>query len=346
MCTGIQVTSIEGNTYWGRTQEFGFPMPMDGITIPRGYEVKGLLLSDVTFKYASMGCTLSGKDYNIDNVVMLMDGINENGLVGGTFYFGSGYHNYATQEEVEALGKLPFRGEEFVTWAIANCADVDELRERALSEVAICDTENELGAAQPQHYWFTDKTGKSIVIEPDVKGSFTIHDNKIGTMSNAPDFDYHVKNLNNYVGLTGDTQADWEMGNVTIPSSGIGSGLFGLPGDFTPQTRFVRATIFNRMSDAPSDDMAIHRVYNILNNFDIPYGLIKTGNALGKPDDLFVHRNQYSTAYNLNNLTLYVSPFENRRIQSLSLKDATENTKAIRYEIKKIQDIQEMSPIK
>ena len=106
MCTGIQVTSIEGNTYWGRTQEFGFPMPMDGITIPRGYEVKGLLLSDVTFKYASMGCTLSGKDYNIDNVVMLMDGINENGLVGGTFYFGSGYHNYATQEEVEAVTRL------------------------------------------------------------------------------------------------------------------------------------------------------------------------------------------------------------------------------------------------
>lgn len=55
---------------------------------------------------------------------MLMDGVNEKGLAGGSFYFGNGYNKYAEQAIIEASGKVALRGEEIVTYVLANYSSV------------------------------------------------------------------------------------------------------------------------------------------------------------------------------------------------------------------------------
>ena len=52
--------------------------------------------------------------------------------------------------------------------------------------------------------------------------------------------------------------------------------MHGLPGDFTPPSRFVRAVAFS-LSAIPSDTAAesVLQAFHILNNFDIPYGSVR-----------------------------------------------------------------------
>ena len=54
--------------------------------------------------------------------------------------------------------------------------------------------------------------------------------------------------------------------------------MLGLPGDFTPPSRFVRAVAFvNTMIPAKDAADAVNAASVMLNNFDIPKGLVREG---------------------------------------------------------------------
>jgi hypothetical protein len=95
------------------------------------------------------------------------------------------------------------------------------------------------------------------VIEPLNKG-LKIYDNPLGVVTNAPTFDWHMTNLRNYINLSATNVPAVDMGGITLAQFGQGSGLRGLPGDFTPPSRFVRAVAFSQ-SAFPSDTAAASR---------------------------------------------------------------------------------------
>ena len=96
------------------------------------------------------------------------------------------------------------------------------------------------GAVAGAHFFLQDKSGKSLVVEP-VDGTLKVHDAPLGVMTNAPTYDWHMTNLANYVNLSVKDIDQTKVGGVTVPAFGAGTGLLGLPGDFTPPSRFVRA---------------------------------------------------------------------------------------------------------
>ena len=87
----------------------------------------------------------------------------------------------------------------------------------------------------------TDTQGKSIVIE-FIEGEMKIFENPLGIITNAPTFDWHMTNLRNYVNLSAVTIPNKKIEDLDFAALGAGSGMIGLPGDFTPPSRFVRAT--------------------------------------------------------------------------------------------------------
>ena len=68
-----------------------------------------------------------------------------------------------------------------------------------------------------------------------------MYDNPLGVMTNSPEFNWHLQNLRQYIGLKSQPFAPTEWGDVPLSAFGQGSGTMGLPGDFTPPSRFVRA---------------------------------------------------------------------------------------------------------
>jgi choloylglycine hydrolase len=309
-CTGIRLKGKDGSIVYARTLEFGYPLNSQILFLPRQHEFVGTTASTrpgLTWqtKYAALG--LNGEGFDL-----LVDGVNEEGLAAGTFYF-PGYASYqSTTAEDEVQTLAPW---EVVTWMLTNFKTVDEIRE-ALPTIKVAAAP--LNASQgvpPLHYVAHDATGKSLVIEY-VDGKLTTFDNPIGVITNAPTFDWHLTNLRNYINLTATNVPPVELDGVTLEQLGQGSGLRGLPGDFTPPSRFVRATALTQGAQA-GDTAAdtVREAFHILDSFDIPRGAVRPGVASQDPLEF----TQWTSAADLTNRRYYVHTYGNRRVRAIDL---------------------------
>ncbi|MGZ5863691.1 MAG: linear amide C-N hydrolase, partial [Methyloceanibacter sp.] len=159
--------------------------------------------------------------------------------------------------------------------------------------------------------------GKSIVIEP-VDGTLD-HDAPLGVMTNAPTYDWHMSNLQNYVNLSVKDVEQIKLGPLTLPAFGAGAGLLGMPGDFTPPSRFVRAAIYSQSAapNATADD-AVLSAFHILNQFDIPEGAVENG-AVG---ELVNEVTEWTSVADLKNSALVLQDRDDQSIHMIDLKQA------------------------
>jgi choloylglycine hydrolase len=67
------------------------------------------------------------------------------------------------------------------------------------------------------------------------------------------------------------------VGKVNVTELGQGGGLIGLPADYTPPSRFVRATYLRHFAYQPANSGdAISLTGHILDNVDIPMGVARS----------------------------------------------------------------------
>ena len=272
-CTGISLKAGDGAAIRARTLEFGFPLQSNVIVVPAGKEFtaampdgsKGL---SYTSRYNVVGADAFG-------ATMIVDGLNDQGLSIGLFYF-PGYAQYADASKVEASRALA--PQDFGLWVLGNFATVDEVKQ-AVQEIAMVATPfpglgSAKGMAADVHFFVQDKSGKSIALEP-IDGKIKVTDAPLGVMTNAPTYDWHMTNLANYINLSPKDVEQEKLGAITLAAFGSGAGMLGLPGDFTPPSRFVRATMFSQAAtpNQTADD-AVLSAFHILNQFDIPKGSV------------------------------------------------------------------------
>lgn len=228
-------------------------------------------------------------------------------------------------------------------WLLTNYANVDEVR-KGSSDVNVADVVFPYwGFAPPCHYTIHDAEGNSIVIE-FVKGKMNLHENPLGILTNSPTFDWHVTNLRNYINLSPTEVPAFELDGVEFAQFGSGSGLHGLPGDFTPPSRFIRATVYSTTAiPGKTADETVQKGFHILNNFDIPVGSIRDKN--GK--SMLYDTTWYTVAADTKNRRYYFHTNDNRRIRMIKLLDTNLNGKdKITIPMKSQEDIQDLTPSK
>ena len=127
--------------------------------------------------------------------------------------------------------------------------------------------------ASTVHWRFTDTSGKQIVLEI-IDGEYKFYDDHLGVLTNSPDLSWQWTNLNNYVHLSPGPVTAQTLDNLKLAPFGMGNGMWGLPGDVTPPSRFVRAAFYQSTAPQPADaQAAVLTGFQILNNFDIPIGI-------------------------------------------------------------------------
>ena len=271
-CTGIMLRAKDGTTVNGRTLEFGIFIDTDVVLVPRGTAFTGQtpLGDGMSWKasYAAVGAIAFGN-------LAILDGMNEKGLAVGAFYFPT-FAGYA--ETTEANRAVSLSMADFPNWLLTSFADVAEVRAAiAAGKVAIAPTilPGWPPEVQPFHYVVYDRSGASIAIEP-VDGVLQVHDNPLGVMTNSPGFDWHMTNLRNFIALDPRNVPEITVDDTTFKALGQGTGMLGLPGDFTPPSRFVRAAVFSATAIPPADAASgVLQAFHILNNFDIPVGVAR-----------------------------------------------------------------------
>ncbi len=338
-CTGVRVIAEDGSVVRGRTLEFAIDIHSDVIMIPRGYARVGTTpdgKEGLTWKtkYASVGANGVGLPY-------VFDGLNEKGLAVGTFYFpgSAGYMPYRASDAGKTIAEW-----QVGSWMLENFASVDEVRENIGKIVVPTVVFPAWGFPPPVHYVVYDDSGKSIVVEY-VGGKLNVYDNPLGVITNSPAFDWQMTNLRNYVNFSLTNVPPVKLDSVTLEPFGQGSGMLGIPGDFTPPSRFVRAVAFSQsVLPSKTGDDAVLEVFHILNNFDIPKGAAREhekdehGNVLA---DFTI----WTSATDLKSKRFYFRTYDNSQIRMVDLKKMDLDGKdVVTVSMKGGEDIKSLTP--
>ena len=315
-CTGITLKAGDGAVLYGRTNEWGaFDLNSRVIIVPREHAFVGGTPDGKpgkrwTAKYGVLGIDMLERG-------ALADGMNEKGLAVGLFYLPgfTQYQDYDAAKADSTIGPA-----DLVMYLLTQCAGVDEVRAELKKIVVAAVPEPSIGFPAPVHLLVTQPDGAAIVVEYH-EGQPRIYDNPLGVITNSPNFDWHMTNLRNYVNLSPIAWPDKKIRDLDFTPLGAGSGMIGLPGDFTPPSRFIRAVAFTQTARPTADGPdAVYEIFRILDNFNAPLGFAE-GSDLKTPARSGLRSSTlWTSAWDTKNLALYYHTHLNRRVRMVDMK--------------------------
>jgi len=121
------------------------------------------------------------------------------------------------------------------------------------------------------------------------------------------------------------------LGTVKLLPTGQGTGMLGLPGDFTPPSRFVRAVAFSQsVLPSKTGDAAVLQAFHVLNQFDIPKGSARDEQK-DAHGNVIADYTLWTAASDLKTKRYYFRTYENSQIRAVDLMtmklDATDIVK-------------------
>lgn len=311
-CTDFLVTTEDKAAINGRSMEFGIDMESKIVIHPRGEErsssapngQKGIKW---TSQYGFIGLTA----FDLDCAV---DGMNEKGLsVGALWLPNSQYATVAPQDYERALII-----NEVGNWILGNFTTVGEVKKALENVVVWAQPIAQIDGIPPLHLAIHDAQGASLVVE-FIKGEKKFYNNRVAVLTNAPEFNWHMQNLGNYVNLKAMSAAPVNLNGTVLSPPGQGSGLLGIPGDWMPPSRFVRIVAFKEFAEKPKDAKSgVNLAFHLLNTVDIPFG----GNRTETKNGVSFDYTQWIVVKDLTNKCLYFRTYDDLNIRSVDLTKA------------------------
>lgn len=305
-CTGISLTAKDGSYIQARTIEWAQgQLKSEYVVIPQGeqlqsYTPTGMNGLKFVARHGVVGLTVVEKEF-------IAEGINEKGLSAGLFFFprfGS-YTPYNSQYDNVTLADM-----QVVQWILTQFSTIDELKQN-IDNVKIVGLVDKAVV----HWRIGEPSGRQVVMEI-VGGNVSFFENTVGVLTNAPGFEWHLANLDNYVNLRPGSAENLTLGKATIQPIGGSSAMLGLPGDFTPPSRFVRAAFFrNTAPQRANGHDTMLQAFHILNNFDVPI-------AVENPDEKSLpSATQWTSVIDLSGRKVYYKTAYNNSIRLIDLND-------------------------
>jgi choloylglycine hydrolase len=316
-CTSIRIKTADGLVFYARTMEYAVLLHSGVSVVPRGTEFVGTLPDGSSngrrwrAKYAFVGMNAYG-------LPVLIDGFNEKGLIVGGLVFPSytGYQPFdpAASDRTIAQYEIP-------NLLLANYATVAEVRS-GLGATRVCQgptaSQGVTVGPLPLHFTVHDATGDSLVIEY-IDGTLHLHDNPLGVLTNAPPFDWMETYLSNYVNLSAVNVPIRDLKGFTVHQFGQGSGMLGLPGDFTPPSRFLRMVALTQAAQpVTGPEAGLNLAMTIIDNVDIPVGAVR--DTTGK--DVVYELTQWACAADPGRGRLYFRTYDNKNWHYVDLNKA------------------------
>ena len=315
MCTGLTLKTKDGNHLFGRNMDIEYNFGQHVILVPRHYSWKNVITGEMNeTKYAILGMAAV-----MDNHPLLADGLNEKGLACA----GLNFPGYAYYEPEQQAGKVNLGPYDLMLWILSNFDKLSDVKDAILKVNLVDQPFSPVTPIPTLHWMVTDCTGDSIVIEKTKEG-LKVYDNTVGVLTNSPTFEWHLTHLRQYIGLHS-TQPDnttWYKENLMPLGQGV--GLYGLPGDFTPPSRFVRAAYLkSHAAFLENIDEGIAEFFHILANVAMVGGTVTTPE--GKSDITL-----YTSCMWQEKGIYYYMTYKNPQINAISMAEEDLDAKSIK----------------
>jgi choloylglycine hydrolase len=318
-CTDFRIKAADGTVIVGRTMDFEVPVLSLIRIFPRGEqwsstapgERKGI---NWTSKYGYAAVDMGGRLVDpLDSGENLADGLNEAGLSFGWLSmpdFTTYQDQAAAREPEKAIAHL-----DFCPWVLGNFATVDEVKEAFAGMHVWGKALGPLRLILPLHASVHDASGRSIVLEFTNEGP-KVYDNLPGVLTNAPTFDWHLINVRNFLNLKAMSAGPIKVDASVLSPIGSGSGLLGIPGDWTPPSRFVRIAAMRHFAMTPQDaERGVVLAEHLLGSVTIPRGL----ELIKDEVSLRANFTRWSVIKDLRNRVLYYRGYEDHAFRAIHL---------------------------
>lgn len=319
MCTTIGFSHENGQVF-GRTLELGMVLDNKILFVPKDQGIITAASKTHKSKYNTLG---SG----FFSIASFGDGINEMGLMASNNFF----PRYVSFAKNIVDGMVNTTTSHAFDYLLTRCKNVAEVMEEAKKINLVEKIGDEKSSAN--HFFFMDKKGNKVVLEPK-DGKLVTYENPYGVLTNAPEFPWHITNLKNYINLKPENTKEGNFNGNKITQFGEGTGMLGLPGDFTPPSRFVRAAYYVSNTDKNLDrNSAILQGFRILSQFDIPEG------AIIDPVEKHQDETIYTSIMDTEKLSYFIKCHTNINIQKFSLNEFKDERDINFIELKKVIDL-------
>lgn len=263
MCTAVAYN--HNNFCFGRTLDFEFLYPCEVTFVPRRFPFEFRFSDREDNHFAILGMAYVAGDYPL-----FFDAVNEKGLcMAGLNFVGNAVYR---QETIDKENIASF---ELIPYILGSCASVKEAKRR-LRNINITDASFNNDLPPSQLHWIIADKEESVVLE-SVSDGVKVYQNPTGVLTNNPPFEYQLENLGKYSFLKAEQATEKKDENKIYSEFTRGTGAVGLPGDFTSQSRFVRAAFLRKFSHAPDrKGAAVNQLFHILSGVSVPEGACVT----------------------------------------------------------------------
>ena len=184
----------------------------------------------------------------------------------------------------------------------------------------------------PLHWLIADKhTALTIESVPD---GFKIYHNPVGVLTNNPPFEIQLFQLNNYLNLSPEAPQNKFSSHLNLKKYSNGMGAIGMPGDWSSQSRFVKASFVKMNSVCGTTEVeSISQFFHILESVAHPRGAVNMGNNI-------YEITLYSSCCNVDRGIYYYKTYENSQITAINMHHVDLNSNQLySYSLRNKQQI-------
>lgn len=254
MCTCIKWL-WQNNLYFGRTLDSTVNYALDVVITPRNYPFSFRFSRVIDKQYAMIGMAKVCEGYPL-----YAEAVNEKGLCMAGLEFPGNACYFS-----ETRGKPNVAPFEFIPYILRQCETIDEVMS-LLQNVRLVHAEYSEYLPVASLHWIIADIKKSIVVESTEEGLY-VYDNPYNVLTNNPPFPYHRDNMQNYLNITAAYPKNRLCHRLSLQPYSYGMGAFGLPGDYSSPSRFVKAVfIAGNVNDIKDEREAVLHYFHMLDS--------------------------------------------------------------------------------
>ncbi len=300
MCTAISISC--DRFYFGRNMDYDRSFGEQVVIAPRGFPFTFSCEEPCSQHYAMLGMASV-----MDGYPLYADAVNEKGLCMAGLRF-RGNAVYAREREKGCYNVSAF---ELIPWVLSRCATVEEARTilEQTNLVAI-PFRSDIPIAC-LHWMIADACG-ALVLETAEDG-VRLYENPVGVLTNNPPFPFHLDHLRQYLGLTNTTPRTDFSSALSLEACSLGLGAYGLPGDYSSPSRFVKAAFLRSCLFGSADASE-----NVADMFHLLSAVAPIGRSV-LTEQGRAHMTTYSCCMDAKHGIYYYNTYYNHQITAVNL---------------------------
>ncbi len=263
MCTALTFKS--NKFYFGRTLDHYESYGEETVISPRNFDFG---FGDASSQHFA----IIGTAYVSNGIPLYYDAANEKGLCMAGLNFPKSANYFSS-----GCGLCEVSPHELIPWILSDCENVSDAVKK-LDDSVIIDKSFENLPIATLHWIIADKNG-CIVVEQTEDG-LKLHQNPYGVMTNEPPFEYQAHFLSRFMNLSVGDGIDRFGGELKLSPDSLGMGAIGLPGDYSSQSRFVRAAFLRANAEKfDSESQNTAQFFHILDSVKMVRGCCNGANG-------------------------------------------------------------------